>query len=130
MCEPGDVGGYIKAVVRSVDESLKAQAEVKIGPIGIDVMMKRIIQGNLYSGSLESKVVVCKKDKKNNVQLRLNTRTMEFVDLMSHSKLVKQYSISQPKIELNPKDPTRVYLRFEMDQINQVREWLNNIFNL
>ena len=49
---------------------------------------------------------------------------------MSHSKLVKDYSISEPKIELNPKDPTRLYLRFEMDQTNEVREWLNNIFHL
>ncbi len=43
MCEPGDVGAYIKAVARSVDESIRAEAEVTIGPIGIDVMMKRLI---------------------------------------------------------------------------------------
>lgn len=43
MCEPGDVGGYIRAVIRSVDETIRAEAEVTIGPIGIDVMLKRII---------------------------------------------------------------------------------------
>lgn len=43
MCEPGDVGAYIKAVVRSVDETVRGEAEVTIGPIGIDVMMKRLI---------------------------------------------------------------------------------------
>ena len=29
--------------------------------------------------------------------------------------------MSEPKIELNPKDATRVYLRFEQDQIDEVR---------
>lgn len=29
--------------------------------------------------------------------------------------------MSEPKIELNPKDATRVYLRFEQDQTNAVR---------
>ena len=76
MCEPGDVGAYIKAVVKSVDATVKAQAEVTIGPIAIDAMMKRLIEGALYSNSLLSQVVVCEKDKKNNVSLRLNTRNM------------------------------------------------------
>jgi hypothetical protein len=49
---------------------------------------------------------------------------------MSDEKLVKDYTMSEPKIELNPKDSTRVYLRFEQDQRNSVREWLNNIFNV
>jgi hypothetical protein len=43
MCEPGDVGGYIKAIVRSVDESIRGEAEVIVGPIAIDVMVKRVI---------------------------------------------------------------------------------------
>ena len=43
MCEPGDVGAYIKAVVKSVDASIKADAEVTVGPIAIDVLMKRLI---------------------------------------------------------------------------------------
>lgn len=38
--------------------------------------------------------------------------------------------MSEPKIELNPKDSTRVYLRFEQDQTNSVREWLNTIYNV
>jgi hypothetical protein len=58
MCEPGDVGGYIQAVVRSVDETIRAEAEITIGPIGIDSMIKRIIEGALYSGSLLSQVVL------------------------------------------------------------------------
>jgi hypothetical protein len=58
MCEPGDVGGYIKANIRSVDESVRGEAEVTIGPIGIDVMMKRLIEGALYSSNLLSQVVV------------------------------------------------------------------------
>ena len=64
MCEPGDVGGYIKAIVRSVDDSIRGEAEVTIGPIGIDVMMKRLIEGALYSGTLLSQVIVCEKDRK------------------------------------------------------------------
>ena len=76
MCEPGDVGSYIKAVVKSVDDTVRAEAEVVIGPIGIDVMMKRLIEGAMYSGSLLSQVTVCEKERKNNVSLRLNTRTM------------------------------------------------------
>lgn len=76
MCEPGDVGSYIKAVVKSVDDTVRAEAEVVIGPIGIDVMMKRLIEGAMYSGSLLSQVTVCEKDRKNNVSLRLNTRTI------------------------------------------------------
>lgn len=43
MCEPGDVGAYIKANIKSVDESIKGEAEVTVGPICIDVMMKRLI---------------------------------------------------------------------------------------
>jgi len=58
MCETGDVGGYIKANIRSVDESVRGEAEVTIGPIGIDVMMKRLIEGALYSSNLLSQVVV------------------------------------------------------------------------
>jgi hypothetical protein len=75
MCEPGDVGGYIKAIVRSVDVTFRAEAEVTIGPIGIDVMMKRLIEGALYSGTLLSQVTVCERDRKNNITLRLNTKT-------------------------------------------------------
>jgi hypothetical protein len=130
MCEPGDVGGYIKAVVRSVDESIRAEAEVVVGPIGIDVMVKRVIDGALYAGSLLSQVVVCERNRKNNVTIRLYNRTIELTDDVSQEKLVKEYSISEPKLELNPKDPTRVYLRFEQDQNNTVRDWLNRIFNL
>ena len=59
MCEPGDVGAYIRAVVRPVEDQLKAEAEVTIGPIGIDVMMKRLIEGALYQNSLLSQVVLC-----------------------------------------------------------------------
>jgi hypothetical protein len=76
MCEPGDVGGYIKATVRAVDESLRAEAEVTIGPIGIDVMIKRLIDGALYASSLLSQVIVSEKSKKSNVTVRLSPRTM------------------------------------------------------
>ena len=54
------MGAYIKAVIRSVDDP-KAEAEVTIGPIGIDVMMKRLIEGALYSGTLLSQVVCVEK---------------------------------------------------------------------
>jgi hypothetical protein len=43
-------------------------------------MMKRLIEGALYSGSLLSQVIVSEKDKKNNISLRIGTRTMEFID--------------------------------------------------
>lgn len=130
MCEPGDVGGFIKAVVRSVDETVRGEAEVVVGPIGIDVMVKRVIDGALYAGSLLSQVVVCERSRKNNVTVRLYSRTIEFIDDSSQEKLTKDYTISEPKLELNPKDPTRVYLRFEHDQSNSVRDWLNRIFGL
>jgi hypothetical protein len=93
-------------------------------------MMKRLIEGALYSSTLLSQVVVCEKDKRTNVTMRLNPTDMEFVDDNSGDKLLKDYSISEPKIELNPKDPTRVYLRFEEDQTDEVREWLNQIFHV
>lgn len=80
MCEPGDVGGYIQAVVRSVDETIRAEAEVTIGPIGIDSMIKRIIEGALYSGSLLSQVVLHEKERSCNINVRLNARTIEFAD--------------------------------------------------
>lgn len=38
------------------------------------------------------------------------------------------YDIGEPRIELNPKDPTRIFLRFEQDSRNMVRNWLNQIF--
>lgn len=83
-----------------------------VGPIGIDVMVKRVIDGALYAGSLLSQVVVCERSRKNNVTVRLYSRTIEFTDDSSQEKLTKEYTISEPKLELNPKDPTRVYLRF------------------
>ena len=73
MCEPGDVGAYIKAVIKSVEDPLRCNAEVSIGPIGIDVMMKRLIEGALYQNNLLSQVVICEKDKKNNVTLKLSS---------------------------------------------------------
>jgi hypothetical protein len=94
MCEPGDVGGYIKAIVRSVDESIRGEAEVIVGPIAIDVMVKRVIEGALYAGSLLSQVVLCERERKSNVTIRLGTRTIEVVDEASQEKLVRDYSIS------------------------------------
>lgn len=93
-------------------------------------MVKRVIDGALYAGNLLSQVVVCERERKNHVTIRLFSRTIEFVDDATQEKLVKEYTISEPKIELNPKDPTRVYLRFEQDQSNSIREWLNKIFNI
>jgi len=94
MCEPGDVGGYIKAIVRSVDESIRGEAEVIVGPIAIDVMVKRVIEGALYAGSLLSQVVLCERERKTNVTIRLGARTIEVVDEASQEKLVRDYSIS------------------------------------
>ena len=74
MCEPGDVGAYIKAVVRPVEDPIRAEAEVTIGPIGIDVMMKRLIEGALYQDSLLSQVVICEKERKNNVTVKLTSK--------------------------------------------------------
>ena len=45
-------------------------------------------------------------------------------------KLVMNYSYSEPKIELSPKDPCKVYLRFEQDLNNSVKNWLNKIFEI
>lgn len=94
MCEPGDVGGYIKAIVKSVDESIRGEAEVIVGPIAIDVMVKRVIEGALYAGSLLSQVVLCERERKSNVTIRLGARTIEVVDEASQEKLVRDYSIS------------------------------------
>lgn len=38
------------------------------------------------------------------------------------------YDITEPRIELNPKDPTKLFLRFENDSKNSVRMWLNQIY--
>ena len=61
MCDPSDVGGYIRAQIHSADTSLTAKADVTIGPIAIDVMIKRLLDGALYSGSLLSQVVLCER---------------------------------------------------------------------
>lgn len=66
--------------MRSVDDQFRAEAEVTIGPIGIDVMIKRLIEGALYSGTLLSQVVVCERERRNNVTLRLNSTNMDFTD--------------------------------------------------
>ena len=60
--------------------------------------MKRLIEGALYSNSLLSQVTVCEKDRKNNVSFRLNVGNMEFTDENTGEKLVKEYSMSEPKI--------------------------------
>lgn len=94
MCEPSDVGGYVRANIRSADESIRAEAEVTIGPIGIDPMIKRLLDGALYSGNLLSQVVVCERERKCNVTLRLYNRTMEFMEDNTQNKLVKDYTMS------------------------------------
>jgi len=40
------------------------------------VMVKRVIDGALYAGSLLSQVVVCERNRKNNVTVRLHARTI------------------------------------------------------
>ena len=60
--------------MRPVDDPIRAEAEVTIGPIGIDVMMKRLIEGALYQDSLLSQVVICEKDRKNNVTVKLGSK--------------------------------------------------------
>lgn len=40
-----------------------------------------------------------------------------------------EYDMYEPKLELNPKDPTKIFLRFERDEGNSVRRWLDSIFN-
>ena len=35
------------------------------------------------------------------------------------------YTLSEPKIQLSPKDPCKVYLRFQQDTNNTVKGWLN-----
>jgi hypothetical protein len=129
FCEPGDVGGYIKAVVKSVDEPI-SKAEVIIGPIGIDVMMKGMIENALYAKKLTSQVKVCEREHSKDVDVTLFERNILFASPFSPEKLKMEYSISEPKIELKPNDPTCVYLRFEQDQDNNVRNWLNKIFNI
>lgn len=47
-----------------------------IGPIRIDVMLKRLIDGALYSGTLLSQVTVVEARVKRNATIRLTSRTM------------------------------------------------------
>lgn len=129
-CEPTDAGGFIRAVVRPRDSLTPGEAEVTIGPIAIDVMLKQNIERALYSGSLLSHVVVAERDERRHIEVRLNTRTLDFSDGLTRLKLTKDYTMSEPKLELNPKDPERVYLRFEQDHDNSVREWLDAVFGL
>ena len=51
-----------------------------VGPIGIDVMMKRLIEGALYQDSLLSQVILCEKDRKNNITVKLTSTEMVFID--------------------------------------------------
>jgi len=57
-------------------------------------MVKRVIEGALYAGSLLSQVVLCERERKTNVTIRLGARTIEVVDEASQEKLVRDYSIS------------------------------------
>lgn len=45
----------------------------------------------------------------------------------SQEKLVMPYTFSEPKLELSPKDPCKVYFRFEQDTGNMVRGWLDKL---
>jgi hypothetical protein len=38
------------------------------------------------------------------------------------------FDVNEPKIEVNPKDSTKIYLRFERDEVNRVRQWLDLLF--
>ena len=51
-----------------------------MGPIGIDVMVKRVIDGALYAGTLLSQVVISDHNRKKNATLRLFARTIELTD--------------------------------------------------
>jgi hypothetical protein len=57
----------------------------------------------------------------------MGKNTMEFTDINSSEKLTMAYSLSEPKIELSPKDPCKVYLRFEQDSNNTVKNWLTKV---
>jgi hypothetical protein len=72
---------------------------------------------------------VVEGEEKLNINLRMGKNTMEFTDINSSEKLTMPYSLSEPKLELSPKDPCKVYLRFEQDANNKVRTWLNKITN-
>ena len=98
MCQPADVGSYIQAKVQSSEDTIQSFAEVTIGPIRIDVMIRRLIDGALYSGSLLSQVVVAERDMRRNVTLRIGTQKLEFVDDASQEKLIKEYTMSEPRI--------------------------------
>jgi len=60
---------------------ISGEAEATIGPIRIDPMLKRLIDGALYSESLLSQVIIVEGEEKFNVNLRLTKNTMEFTEI-------------------------------------------------
>lgn len=52
-----------------------------IGPIRIDAMLKRLIDGALYGESLLSQLILVEGQDKLNVNLRLGKRTMMFEEI-------------------------------------------------
>jgi hypothetical protein len=64
-----------------------------------------------------------------NVDMVLTDRVIKLTDEVSNSQLEMGYDINEPKIEVNPKDSTKIFLRFERDEVNKVRQWLDLLFN-
>lgn len=79
------------------------------------------MDGALYDRSLRSQIKVAEKGVNKNVDMILTDKIVKFMEENTGETFSIEYNISEPRVELNPKDPTRIYLRFEQDSRNRVR---------
>jgi hypothetical protein len=77
-----------------LDSALGGEAEATIGPIRIDPMLKRLIDGALYNQTLLSQIIIVEGEDKMNVNLRMGRNTLEFTEIDSSEKLTMSYSFS------------------------------------
>lgn len=94
----------------------------------INPITKKLIEGALYSKSLRSQVKVMEKHQFRDIEMLLTDKVFQFKEPNTDESLEMGYDIYEPRLELNPKDVTKIYLRFEKDDRNAVRKWLDTIF--
>ena len=66
-------------------------------------------------------MTLLEKTESRRIDVLLTDRQIKFTDELSNKRLDMDYDISEPKIQINPKDATKVFLRFEQDTQNRVR---------
>lgn len=97
-----------------MEDETAGTAEVWFGPIRIDISVKQLLAGVLTTGKTSFPVFVV-RDKEKEARLEITEDEISLTDAKTEKKLMFEYSLAEPRVELNPKDITKLYFRFRED---------------